>query len=177
MAAAKCSLVKLPLLTGQVTDSVTMKPLVGVKVNVMMGTTLVAWAKTDFSGHYKVYVATGTYDVTFSRYPYQTLTDTAAAVTGPTTTLDAGLVKLPLLTGQVTDSITMMPLAGVKVKVMMGTTVVAWAKTDFSGHYKVYVAAGTYDVTFSRYFYETLTDAAVVVTGPATTLDAALIHM
>ena len=131
-----------PLLSGQVTDSTTMMPLAGVHVQVLTGTTVVAQAWTNFAGNYWVHAPAGTYTVTFSRYPYQMVTDTAVVVSGPTTTLNASLTTLPMLTGHVTDSATMKPLAGVKVQVMTGTTVVAWAKTNFMGNYSLSVAAG-----------------------------------
>ena len=80
----------------------------------------------------------------------------------------------PMLKGQVTAAGSLMPLAGVKVQVMSGTTVIAQTFTGWNGFYHVSVAAGTYDVQFSRKGYETLTDTAVIVTGPMTTLNAQL---
>ena len=50
----------------------------------------------------------------------------------------------------------------------------AKTKTDWKGNYWVSLPAGTYDVKFSRYGYETLTTSAVVVSAPSTTLNATL---
>jgi hypothetical protein len=41
-----------------------------------------------------VFVPAGTYDVSFGRYDYQTLTDPGVGVSGPTTALNAALTKL-----------------------------------------------------------------------------------
>ena len=109
----------------------------------------------------------------FSRPGYETLTDSAVVVSAPSTTLDATLTALPKLTGQVTKA-GAIPLAHVKVEVLSGSTVVAKTTTGWNGKYRVSVPAGTYDVKFSRPGYETLTDSAVVVSAPSTTLDATL---
>ena len=166
------TLTPLPKLLGQVTDAGAL-PLKNVKVKVMSGTTVVAQAKTDWKGNYWVSLPAGTYDVKFSRYGFETLTTPAVVVSAPSTTLNATLTPLPKLLGQVTDA-GALPLKNVKVKVMSGTTVVAQAKTDWKGNYWVTLPAGSYDVKFSRYGFETLTDPAVVVSAPSTTLNATL---
>jgi hypothetical protein len=88
----------------------------------------------------------------------------AAANAGPSQNVIMGQVTGP-------NSI---PLAHVKVQVLSGSTVVAQTMTGWKGNYYVSVPAGTYDVKFSRYSFEVLTDAAVVVAAPSTTLNATL---
>ena len=169
------TLVALPKLVGQVTKAGPM-PLAGVKVEVLSGSTVVAKTMTGWGGYYRVAVAAGTYDVRFSRTGYETLVDPGVVVAAPSTTLDATLVALPKLVGQVTKA-GPMPLAGVKVEVLSGSTVVAKTMTGWGGYYRVAVAAGTYDVRFSRTGYETLVDPGVVVAAPSTTLDATLVKL
>jgi N-acetylneuraminic acid mutarotase len=74
------------------------------------------------------------------------------------------------LTGTVTNSSNNQPIAGALVSTSNGTTT-----TDSQGHYTLTLPAGTYDVTFSAFGFNTETVSGVVITdGGTTTLDAAL---
>jgi hypothetical protein len=163
-----------PMLTGTVTGEGS-EPVGGVRVQVLSGTTVVARGETNDKGQYRIGVPVGTYDVAFSARTYETLIDAAVVVTDPSTTLDAALVRLPVLTGTVTDGSA--PVRGVKVKALSGATVVGRGETNRDGVYKVYVPAGTYDVSFERRTFEPLAYPGVVVSGPSTTLDATLVHL
>ena len=124
--------------------------------------------------YYHVSVPAGTYDVKFSRSGYETLTDSAVVVSAPSTTLDATLTALPKLTGQVTKA-GAIPLAHVKVEVLERLDRGGSDQDRLEGQLPASPSpAGTYDVKFSRPGYETLTDSAVVVSAPSTTLDATL---
>jgi hypothetical protein len=160
-----------PTLTGTVTGEGG-TALRGVHVQVLSGGTVVAKAITNRDGVYRARVAAGTYDVSFECKTYATLTDSAVAVGEPSTTLDASLTRLPVLTGTVTNGTS--ALRAVKVTVTSGSEVIGKGMTNRDGVYKVYVPEGTYDVTFSKCAYNPLTDSAVMVTGPSTTLDAVL---
>jgi hypothetical protein len=162
-----------PTLTGTVTGEGGVA-LRGVHVQVLSGGTVVARAVTTWNGHYRVRVAPGTYDVTFACKTYATLTDPGVIVAEPSTTHDASLTRLPVLTGTVTNGTS--ALRAVKVKVMSGSEVIGKAVTDRDGVYKVYVPEGTYDVSFNKYAYNPVTEA-VVVSGPSTTHDAILTQL
>jgi len=168
------TLTRLPTLTGTVTDGTS--PLRSVWVKVMDGSAVVGTGVTGRDGVYKVYVAEGTYTVTFSRYSYNPLTDTDVAMTAPSTTLDAVLNHLPELTGTVTGD-GGAPVQDARVKVLSGSTVVGCAQTDSTGVYRLYVAEGTYAVQVSAYTYEPFSSSAVAVTAPSTTFDAALTRL
>jgi Carboxypeptidase regulatory-like domain/Kelch motif len=74
------------------------------------------------------------------------------------------------LAGTVTDSSNGQPIAGALVSTSLGSTT-----TDSAGHYQLTLPAGTYDVTFSAFGYNTETATGVVITdGATTTLDAEL---
>jgi hypothetical protein len=163
-----------PTLTGTVIGD-NGEALRGAHVSISSSGTVVAKAIAGRDGKYRARVPAGTYDVTFSCNTYASLTDTAVVVGETSTSLDATLTRLPILTGTVTDGTS--ALRGVWVKVMNGSTVVGAGVTGRSGVYKVYVAEGTYTVTFSRYGYSPLTDTAVAVTAPSVTLDAVLNHL
>jgi len=169
------ALTQLPMLTGLVTGADDL-PLRGVHVQVLSGSTVVAKGHTNRDGQYEVFVPAGTYDVGFCCKTYEPLTSSGVVVTGPSTTLDAALTRLPMLTGVVTGADDL-PLREVHVQVLSGSTVVAKGETDWTGQYQVFVPAGTYDVKFCSKTYEPLTSSGVVVTGPSTTLDAALTRL
>jgi Carboxypeptidase regulatory-like domain/Kelch motif len=74
------------------------------------------------------------------------------------------------LTGTVTNSSNNQPIAGALVSTSVGSTT-----TDGQGHYTLTLPAGTYDVTFSAFGFNTKTVTGVQVTdGGTTTLNAAL---
>jgi hypothetical protein len=172
--ALDASLIRLPMLTGTVTDGTS--PLRGVNVKVMSGSEVIGKGSTDRNGVYKVYVPEGTYDVTFSKYTYNPVTSSGVPVIGPSTTLDASLAQLPVLTGTVTGA-GGAPVDDADVKVMSGTVVVGHGETDESGVYRVYVPEGTYDVQIRAKTYEPFSGTAIVLTAPSATFDAALTQL
>ena len=169
------ALTRLPVLTGKVTG-VGGAALANARVQVLSGTTVVAQTETGRLGNYAVYVAAGTYDVKISHGTYMTQDNPTVAVAAPTTTLDAALTRLPVLTGKVTG-VGGAALANARVQVLSGTTVVAQTETGRLGNYAVYVAAGTYDVKISHGTYMTQDNPTVAVAAPTTTLDAALTRL
>jgi hypothetical protein len=169
------ALVRLPILSGQVTRAGGLA-LPGVQVQVLNGSTVVAHTETGWLGQYRVFVPAGTYDVKFTRHGYEELVKAAVVVGAPSTTLDAAMTKLPVLTGQVTGA-GGLPLPVVKVQVLSGSTVVGSSETGRAGRYSTSVPAGTYDVKFTRHGYEELVKAAVVVTGPSTILGATMTQL
>lgn len=76
------------------------------------------------------------------------------------------------LSGLVTDSITGLPLSGVRVDVVNATTN-RHVSSDTNGAYSLNLFDGTYDVTFSKFGYISETFPSVVVATTAT-LNAAL---
>jgi hypothetical protein len=143
------------------------------QVKVMSGDKVVARTVTDRKGQYRVVVPTGTYDIKVYAKTYEVFGATGVAVAAPSTTFNVSLTRMPVLTGKVTGA-EGVALRNTIVKIKNGTTLVAFAKTNRNGVYTVYVAAGTYDVTFWHWGYAPLTDTGVVTVAPSTTLDAAL---
>ena len=168
------SLTRLPALTGAVTDGTS--ALRGVKVKVMSGAEVIGKGVTNRDGVYKVYVPEGTYDVTFSKYAYNPLTDSAVTVAGPSTTLDAVLNQSPVLTGTVTGA-GGAPVDEARVMVLSGGTVVGHGETDETGVYRVSVPEGTYDVQICAGTYVPFSGTGIVVAAPSATFDAALTQL
>jgi hypothetical protein len=74
------------------------------------------------------------------------------------------------LTGTVTNSGNGNPIAGALVSTSNGSTT-----TDAQGHYSLTLPAGTYDVTYSAFGFNTHTESGVVITdGGTTTVNVAL---
>ena len=136
-------------LAGDVTDDDSGDPISGAQITA-------AGADRDFSvtadsdGHYEIFLAAGTYDVTATAFGYATGLATGVEVTtDDTTTTDFALTALPRfnLTGHVLASEDGSALSGAAVTAL--GTPVAPAIADGSGAYSLNLPVGTYSVRAS----------------------------
>ncbi|MCP4539523.1 MAG: PKD domain-containing protein [Chloroflexi bacterium] len=85
------------------------------------------------------------------------------------------MTEIGILTGVVSDSVMIAPIAGVDVQATLNVTYSFATSTDVSGTYSMMVMSGTYDVTAAKYGYQTGAVSGVsVISGTTTTLDIPL---
>ncbi|MCO6500821.1 MAG: choice-of-anchor B family protein [Vicingus serpentipes] len=137
-------------LEGNVIDSVTTANLDGVQVTI---DTTNVMANTNVLGDYKTGIGIiGTYDITYTKYAYETKTVTNVnLVAASTTTVDVELVPLPTFNfqGKVVEALTANPIANATVQItgnLFSTTLQTDTSGDFSianlleGKYNIYIA-------------------------------------
>ncbi|MEP6995676.1 MAG: carboxypeptidase-like regulatory domain-containing protein, partial [Acidobacteriota bacterium] len=147
------------ILEGTVSDGVN--PIAGALVTAGVSSRM-----TDALGHYSFdNLPAGTYDMTASKFGFDTGTATGVAVTdGGDTVQDFILTpNTGILEGTVTDGSN--PIVGATVTANANTTT-----TDAVGHYSFQLPSGTYDMTASKSGYATATATGVVVTDGGDTI-------
>lgn len=167
----------LGTLVGTVKDFTSGLPLSGVLVQIKTGSTVVASGTTNASGAYSITVAQGTYDIFASKTGYGTAVNIARRILpNQTTTINFALQREGSITGTVTDVRTGLPLQGVTMQALQGTTLIATTTTASNGTYSlIALAAGSYTVTANLTNYTPTSQSATVVTGQTTTLNFALL--
>lgn len=133
------------VIQGRVTDAVTGDPIAGALVSANTGNNV---TRTDSSGHYSLDIAVGTYDLTASKYAYQSSAQTGVTVTkGQTTTANFTLKAAPSATvsGTVADG------SGHSWPLYAKITIDGYPNgpiytNPYTGQYKVLLASGTYTV-------------------------------
>jgi PKD repeat protein len=153
--------------TGQVRDDLTLTPITGAQVTVDNG----EWAFTNPAGMYSITLPAGVYTFTALADSYISQTITQVALVTGTVNLDFDLhYRLSQVTGQVVDSVTLLPIDGAQVSADTGE----WAFTDASGIYTLILPVGVYTITAeaSGYFSETMVDFPVITS--TTSLDFSL---
>ncbi|HEY6570563.1 MAG TPA: carboxypeptidase regulatory-like domain-containing protein, partial [Candidatus Limnocylindrales bacterium] len=136
-------------LAGDVTDDDSGDPVSGARVTAA-GTDRDFSVTADSDGHYEIFLAAGTYDVTADAFGYATGLEAGVEITTDnTTTVDFALTALPRfnLTGTVRASEDGSPLSGAAVAAL--GTPVAPAIADGSGDYTLNLPIGTYSVRAS----------------------------
>lgn len=154
-------------LEGKVTDAVSGLPIPDADVDI--DSEQVNMAATDLNGDYETGQAiSGTFDVTFTRAGYQTLTVPAELNNGEVTILDVQLQPLQSfsLTGQTINDENGNPVPDAVV--FIENEVISYAiTTDASGNFSLNVLGGDYTVTAGKWgFNEVVADLSV--TGAST---------
>ena len=153
---------------GVVTDAATGLPVAGVTVSYSGGQVV-----TDSTGAYtSTPLAEGTYGLDASAPGYAGQSLTAIVGPGQAATLNFSLAPAGVGTvgGQVTDSVTGSPVAGVTVSYLGGTTT-----TDSQGMYSlISLPDGNTTVTAARSGYTAQSATVVITTGSTTTQDFSL---
>ena len=131
---------------GTVTDDGTGDPIAGAQVTASGGSRDFT-ATTDTDGHYELFLAAGSYDLTTDAFGYATGIATGITIVkDTTTTTDFALVALPRfnVTGHVLATEDGSPLSGASVTAL--GTPVAPAITDGAGSYSLNLPIGTYSI-------------------------------
>lgn len=154
-------------LAGTVIDSVTSSPLNGVQVSIVSTTST---ANTNVLGNYQIGTPTlGTYDVTFSKFGYESKTITGVDLTSSSCTpsvLDVSLKPLTTFNFQVTvkDAATLNPIPNAKIRVD-GASFSSSVTANTSGVYTFTgFIEGNYVVTGGKWGYKTLCDQGSLIT-------------
>ncbi|MBC8181331.1 carboxypeptidase regulatory-like domain-containing protein, partial [candidate division KSB1 bacterium] len=156
---------------GYVYDDVS-NPIEGASITIDES----EYAVSGADGYYSFNLNAGTYDVTASKFGYETQTITGVEIVeDQTTQVDFTLAQVGtgILDGTVTDAENGHPIEGAEI-VIEGTEYSAVSVTG--GYYIIEdIYAGTYDVTCSAESYISQTEENVVITTDATTtLDFAI---
>lgn len=133
-------------------------------------------ATTDPNGFYTMNLVAGVYDVTASKLNYTPETVTGVVVLdAQTTTQDFQITFVGgWLNGYVKDS-NNTPVEGADVVAQPGAVATV---TDATGFYSLELAVGTYNVTASKFNYQSQTVNGVVITEGATTVqDFELVYL
>ena len=163
--------------SGTVTDAQTTAPLSGVAVNLFQQGPLITSGTTGSNGTYSLTAPAGSgYSIAFSKTSYTTKTvDNITVASNATTTVDAALSSTPppqtqgSVSGTVTDALGQ-PLAGVTVRLLSGSAVIATTTNIQDGTYSITGPPGTgYTVEFSKAGYITSTASNVTITANTTT--------
>ena len=129
--------VKGAYLKGNVTDSVSGAMLDGVAV--IIDTTNIT-ANTNVLGDYETGIGVpGIYDITYSKYAYETKTIENVTLTANTTdTIDVELVPLPTFNfqGELRELLALSPITGATVKIT-GNLFSTTLQTDTSGNFSI----------------------------------------
>jgi PKD repeat protein len=125
---------------------VNLLPIAGAKVDAGLGLT----TTTDLNGAYTLSLSPGTYTVTASAQGYSSETASGLELVSGTVVQNFALQPLQVtLTGQVSDAVNLLPIAGAEVDAGLGLT----TTTDLSGAYTLSLSPGTYTVTASAQGY------------------------
>jgi carboxypeptidase family protein len=162
-----------PVISGQVTDSVTRLPIVGATISLSPGgaTTL-----TDVNGSFSLDVIPGTYTVTASATGYNSASQTVTVNGGQNQIVNFKLVSLTAtgsIKGAVTDSVSAVAIAGATVKLSNGLATV----TDLNGNFSFpAVIYGTYTITASAVGYVSQSQPVTVKAGHTTNIQISLVY-
>jgi len=164
-------------ISGTVTDSSTSNPIAGALIEVFKGPILIASILTDPDGNYIITdLAPDSYEVEAMANNYQDQMAGAIVTAGGTTTVDFALDSNPgTISGTVTDSSTLNPIAGALIEVFKGPVLIAFDLTDASGNYIITgLAPDSYHVEAMANNYQDQIAVATVTAGAITDVDFAL---
>ena len=164
-------------LSGSVSRSSGGTPIAGATVDVMQSGVVSATGATNGSGAYSIPgVRTGSYDVLFSAPGYLSEMKTGIGVTTGTTTLNAALATGGTISGNVTRTDGVTPIAGASIALWRGTTAAGATTTSAAGGYSVPAAPpGTYSVEAAAPGYHTArVEGVVLVDGGTATANFTL---
>ncbi len=156
------------ILTGVIRDDSTTLPIAGAIVTVIDNAGATNIVVTGAGGTYAVTnIATGSAVVSASKSGYTTASASPAIVVG-TNTQDLNLIPNSL-SGQVTDSLTGLPISGATVAATDSSNVVHTVTTDGTGHYGIAtLPTGTTTVTASKTGYASTNSSLSIVSGTNT---------
>jgi hypothetical protein len=161
------------LISGQVTDQATGKPVAGVTVTAQPGN---YFTRTDANGNYNLTLAGGTYTLTATDFGYQSGSQSGVQVTaGQTVTENFAVTALPsgTLSGTVTDGSGHGWPLHAEITVPGDPQSPFWT-SPYTGSYSITLPQGSYTLTVST-DYPGYQDKTVPVTvGAATTQDITL---
>jgi protocatechuate 3,4-dioxygenase beta subunit len=162
---------------GQVINANTMLPLAGVTVEANQNNIVIASTLTDSSGNYSIPgLAPGSYIMHAHSTTYQVGILGANVQSDQTTTVNFSLQPNPgTVAGQVVDSSTMLPIAGVTVEANQNNIVIAFSVTDSSGNYTIPgLAPGSYIMHAHATTYQVGSLGATVQSDQTTTVNFSL---
>lgn len=168
-------LTRLPYISGVITDAATSQGLVNAYVSAYAADG--SWggvAFADASGRYTLYLPAASYRLSFSASNHVTeWFENASSISGATpamptpsgTTIDVSLDPYVALSGSVTNSRTLQPVAGALVTVY--TAAGTWAgatNADAAGHFSFLLPSGTYKLFSSAtdYVWEWFDNASLM---------------
>ena len=163
--------------SGTVTDAQTTAPLSEVAVKLFQQGSLITSGTTGSDGTYSLTAPAGSgYSIAFSKTSFTTKTvDNITVASNATTTVDAALSSTPppqthgSVSGTVTDALGQ-PLAGVTVRLLSGSTVIATTTNIQDGTYSITGPPGTgYTVEFSKTGFITSTVSNITIIDNTTT--------
>ncbi len=160
-------------ITGHVYDT-TPAALQDVTVDALQGNTVVASANTDIAGAYTLPgLPPGAYSVRALKASYETATQNTTVVASEIKTIDFTLEASPgIITGTVTDTLTLAAIANATVKISKSGTFIATTTTAGDGTYTVSnlaPGAGVYAVALTATHYSPASQSGVTVTALGTT--------
>lgn len=157
-------------LQGVVTHSETGELLSGVAVAI--ASEQPNKSTSDLNGNYKTGVAdAGTYEVTWSKVGYESMTLSTELFNGENVVLDVELVALPTysFSGSAVRSVDMQPLAGTQI--MLTNELITYElEADENGNFAVEVIEGMYDVFVGAWGYQQIATTANVTAGQELTV-------
>ncbi|PFG05371.1 carboxypeptidase regulatory-like domain-containing protein [Bacillus sp. es.034] len=168
-------------LSGNVVDAVTGSPLTGVIIEVYASGTgiLVRRVLTDENGNYLIEgLPQGAFDVIAQLEGYAINVNNVFLAPGQAEVLDIALIPFPAtIQGTIRDSVTMNPISGALVKVVIPNTdiVVGSALTSSDGTYSLgNLPTGSYNVVISADGYGTVVIPVILIPNETETVNAAL---
>lgn len=160
-------------IVGQVKDSLTSNPIVGAKISVLSGMTVIGTSLTDSNGGYTIgQLAPGQYTVIANAgRDYQIGIQGAAVIASSVTVVNFALQPDPgIIAGTVTNATNGNPIQGTTILVFSRFTVVASTLTDANGSYSIAgLAPGNYTVVAKAANYS-LSYAEAIVNAHLTTI-------
>ena len=160
---------------GQVTNNAT--PLSGATVDVLQDVTVVATALSDGNGNYTIHsLAPGSYTIRASDSGFNTVVQGLVITASQQSTANFSLAANPgSIAGNVTDSNTSQPIAGINLLISHAGALVASTTTDANGNYEIdNLSPGNYTITTSSTLYQTISQGVSVSSNQTTTVNVAL---
>ncbi len=165
-------------ISGTVTSQTTGNPISGATIQVIRGNhSIVGTTMTASDGSYSIAgINPGQYTVNVSASGFQTGSIGAKVSNGQVTIVNLALLPNPgTVSGQVTDSLTALPISGATVQVFQNNVLVGSTSTNGSGNYTIPdLALGSSIVIASAATYQTASQGAIIQSGETSTANFSL---